>query len=437
MLYCVDLSEQPAAHPVMSADLQAVLGAIQRSAEEQLEVLKDKKHQLEAGDTKPKLVGHVELDEKGELLKIEAEPEEPDEGTEGGGAPKRWVTQSIVSIRDAKRKENIEKQERQWFALTGNRSTASASLGAPTEAMVTMTETAAASSVGAEGMAPTAVASTTEGDTVDLEAAMLSQGDDDDDVYGKKYRTTSEDRTVRSAARVKQKEDREKQEKERAALRYAEAQLQKEVKERQKQEAQQALLEEEEKAIEEKRRLSEEKQKARLERKVTELQKQKQREKERREKCPKKRKGKVEEEEEAMIDDTDKDKDYNPDNDPEADFVVEDQEMDDDDTFEVEKHVHALNFEEAGDYLVAMNRYMEAFSKIVRRGKENVAREYKKLIKFVKLMIGKLGPYSPIEATDTEAVFETVVDPQCVAWWRAQHGTKTGNSKEILWVEEK
>ena len=99
---------------------------------------------------------------------------------------------------------------------------------------------------------------------------------------------------------------------------------------------------------------------------MTELQKQKQREKECWEKCQKKRKEKVEEEEEAMIDDTDKDKDYNPDDNPEADFVVEDQEMDDDDMFEVEKHVHTLNFEEAGDYLVAMNRYMEAFSKIVR-----------------------------------------------------------------------
>ena len=138
-----------------------------------------------------------------------------------------------------------------------------------------------------------------------------------------------------------------------------------------------------------------------------------------------------------MIDDTDKDKDYNPDNDPEADFVEEDQTIEDEDTFEVEKHIHALNFEEAGDYLVAMNRHMEAFSKIVRRGKEDVPREYKKLIKFVKLMIEKLGAYSPIEAADTEAVFETVVDPQCVAWQRAQHGTKTGNSKEILRVEEK
>ena len=52
---------------------------------------------------------------------------------------------------------------------------------------------------------------------------MLSQGDDDEDVYGKKYRTTSEDRADRSVARAKQKEDREKQEKECEALQYAEA----------------------------------------------------------------------------------------------------------------------------------------------------------------------------------------------------------------------
>ena len=123
-----------------------------------------------------------------------------------------------------------------------------------------------------------------------------------------------------------------------------------------------------------------------------------------------------EEEEKEMVDDTDKDKDYDPDNDPEAVFVVEHQETDDEDMFEVEKHVHAVNFDEGGDYLVAMDSYMEAFTKIVWRGKEDVAREYKKLIKFVKLMIEKLGAYSPIEAADTDAVFDTIVDPQCIAW---------------------
>ena len=58
----------------------------------------DRKCQLEASDTKPQLVGHVEVDEEGELLKIEAEPEEPDEGMESGGASKRRVTQSIASL---------------------------------------------------------------------------------------------------------------------------------------------------------------------------------------------------------------------------------------------------------------------------------------------------------------------------------------------------
>ena len=76
-----------------------------------MEVLKEKKHQLETSDTKAKLVGHVELDKKGELLKIEAEPEGPDKDTEGGGAPKLRVTQSIATIQDTKWKENIQKQE--------------------------------------------------------------------------------------------------------------------------------------------------------------------------------------------------------------------------------------------------------------------------------------------------------------------------------------
>ena len=55
----------------------------------------------------------------------------------------------------------------------------------------------------------------------------------------------------------------------------------------------------------------------------------------------------------------------------------------------------------------------------------------------VKLMIEKLGAYWPIEAVVAEAVFETVVDPQCSAWRRAQHGTKTGKNKEVLRIEEK
>ena len=71
---------------------------------------------------------------------------------EGDGAWKQWVTQSIVLIRDAKRKENIKKQERRWFVLAGKKSTASASLGALPEAMETTTGMIAASSTGMEGV---------------------------------------------------------------------------------------------------------------------------------------------------------------------------------------------------------------------------------------------------------------------------------------------
>ena len=52
-------------------------------------------------------------------------------------------------------------------------------------------------------------------------------------------------------------------------------------------------------------------------------------------------------------------------------------------------------------------------------------------------MIEKLGAYSPIEAADMDAVFETIIDLQCIVWRHALHGKKTGNSKEIQRVEEK
>ena len=162
------------------------------------------------------LVGHVELDEGGGPQKEETEAGEPDDGTEGEIPCKRRATHSIASLKDAKRRENIMKQEQRWMELMEGRksSTASVSLGALTEVTTTLTVMSTVSSVGAKGMATATVSSTMEGDTVDLEEAMMSQGDNDDDGYGKKYRTTSEDRTDRSAARAKQKEACEKQEQE-------------------------------------------------------------------------------------------------------------------------------------------------------------------------------------------------------------------------------
>ena len=53
MLCCGD----PPVHAVMSLDLKAAYGAIQQGAEEWLEILKDRKLQLETGEAemKPKL----------------------------------------------------------------------------------------------------------------------------------------------------------------------------------------------------------------------------------------------------------------------------------------------------------------------------------------------------------------------------------------------
>ena len=115
MLCCIDPPISSTAHMVMSLDLQAFLGAIQRVAKEWLEVLKDKKRQLEMGEVETKLVlvGHIELDEGSEPQKKEEETEKPDDGAEGKIPCKQRVTQSIVALKDAKRKENIMKQEQQ------------------------------------------------------------------------------------------------------------------------------------------------------------------------------------------------------------------------------------------------------------------------------------------------------------------------------------
>ena len=98
-------------HPVMSPDLQKALGAIQQGAEEWMEVLRDQKHKLELGEqSEIKLVlGHLEFVEESEVLKTEKE----EAGTGDGNEPphKQRVTQSISALKDARRRENISKQE--------------------------------------------------------------------------------------------------------------------------------------------------------------------------------------------------------------------------------------------------------------------------------------------------------------------------------------
>ena len=101
------------------------------------------------------------------------------------------------------------------------------------------------------GMATSAVGLTTEGDTVDLEAAMLSQGDDDDDVYGKRYCTTSKIEQI--GVRQGRNKRRTMRSKRRNVRRCDTLKLncRRRSEEHQKQEEKQALLEQEEKAVEE------------------------------------------------------------------------------------------------------------------------------------------------------------------------------------------
>ena len=51
-------------------------------------------------------------------------------------------------------------------------------------------------------------------------------------------------------------------------------------------------------------------------------------------------------------------------------------------------------------------------------------------------MVLKIECYGPIEHADEEAVFKTIVDPTCTAWRRALHGAKTGNAKDLQWIED-
>ena len=103
----------------------------------------------------------------------------------------------------------------------------------------------------------------------------------------------------------------------------------------------------------------------------------------------------------------------------------------------IEKHVHAINLQKTGDYMVEIRCFVECFGKVVCKAKRDVAREYRRLIHFMREMVLKIGAYGPVEHADEEAVYKMIVDPACTAWRRAMHGAKTGNSKDIQRVEEK
>ena len=146
---------------------------------------------------------------------------------------------------------------------------------------------------------------------------------------------------------------------------------------------------------------------------------------------------KVDEEEAEDIDDEDNDPNYEPDHNPEQEFVAEDMELNEEDTFEIEKHVHAINLQEAGDYVVEIRRLVTCFGKVVRKSKVDVTHEYRKRIHFMREMVLNIGSYGPVEHVDEEAIFRTIVDQTCTAWKRTLHGARTGNSKDLQRIEEK
>ena len=114
-----------------------------------------------------------------------------------------------------------------------------------------------------------------------------------------------------------------------------------------------------------------------------------------------------------------------------------DTEIDGGDTFEIEKHVHAINMGEASDCVIKIRWFVDCFSKVVRKTKVDVAKEYRKLIHFMKRMVLKIGSYGPIAYAGEEAVFKMMVYPTCTAWGRCLHRKKTGKSKDLQQIEER
>ena len=295
---------------------------------------------------------------------------------------------------------------------------------------------------------------------LDLEVAMLSpeEGEQqqvaekgktaEEEGYGKVYTRTHEKRAERSMTRAEKREQDEKRRKQEAALKEAH-----EAADRMAQDEVQRSTEE--KRLEEEEAMVQKKMERRRKRKVTEEQKgvepegegskaagsatsKKQWKEQLGLKAKKRRRDEEAEEEEfGEIDDEDKDPDYDPDGDPEEEFTLDDTELDEEETFEIDKHVHAINLKEAGDYVVEIRRFVKDFSKVVRKAKGDVARDYRKLIHYMREMALKINAYGPVEYADEESVYKTIVDPTCTAWCRAMHGAKTGNSKDIQRIEEK
>ena len=144
----------------------------------------------------------------------------------------------------------------------------------------------------------------------------------------------------------------------------------------------------------------------------------------------------IEQEEEKFVDDEDRDPDFDPDKEfiEPDDMMIEDE--DEENTFQVEKHSHALNFSEVGKFIVWVRGELEELQQKVCKGKD-MEDHYKTFMVILKDGVVKMGSWGPIAGADVDAVVKTVIDMNCTAWRKAMQGVKTGNSKTIMKIEEK
>ena len=169
------------------------------------------------------LIGHIKLVEGSNMSALKTELKTGDKKAEPGDQgepPQKWkVMQSISALKEAKWKEHIEQQKRRWIELTQGGGVSNLT-GTSTVTSMILTVTSTVMSTMEPGDADIEV-------EMDLEEVMQSQGDEEVEGYGQKYKTTLEDRTDWDAAEAKQKEEEEQKQKEKQALSFAEEQLQK------------------------------------------------------------------------------------------------------------------------------------------------------------------------------------------------------------------
>ena len=120
MINVADPPRLKGTQPVISTDLERVLGAIQKSAEERLEALRSKTRQMEwgetSGETIPVLVGHIKKMEPGEEEK-EEDTAKKDKEVGGGQSANKAVEEEEEEVggkqttdKDTPRKTRLRRQ---------------------------------------------------------------------------------------------------------------------------------------------------------------------------------------------------------------------------------------------------------------------------------------------------------------------------------------